>query len=282
MSQPSISAYIPCFNNAATLAEVIASIRAQRPGVDDLVVIDDGSTDRSASVAESLGARVVRHEVNLGRGAARARAMCEARHDLVLCCDGTTALSADFLERALPWFDDPKVAAVFGHWAAAEPGNSLASRWRARHLFKCDLRFEVARKATLSTWGAMVRKSLCEAAGGFDPKLRHSEDADLGQRLIGAGYDVVFDPAIQIFALTENSVCQVLERYWRWHAGSGEAATVRDYLKQIAYSIKVMACRDLAAGDPLSLPISLLSPHYQFWKTAWRRFRGVAQSRQRL
>ena len=109
-----ISAYIPCYNNIDTIAEAVNSIRRQKVAVDELFVIDDGSTDGSAEAVESMGIRVIRNEKNLGRGAVRNRAMVEAKNELVLCCDATNTLPPDFVSRLLPWFKDPKVAAVCG------------------------------------------------------------------------------------------------------------------------------------------------------------------------
>ena len=178
---PAVSAWIPSFNNAATLARALESIRAQTLPVAELFVVDDGSTDESVGVAEQLGVRVVRHEQNLGRGAARARAMREARHDLTLCCDAGNALEPDFLERALPSFDDPRVAAVCGRFSGGGE-RGVADRWRSRHLFKVSTPLPMSRRAGLLTGGAVLHKTRCEAVGGFDHALRHSEDADLGRR----------------------------------------------------------------------------------------------------
>lgn len=269
MTSPAISAYIPCFNNAATLGAAIDSIRHQSVAVAEMFVIDDGSTDGSCTVAERMGVRVIRNRKNQGRGAVRARAMQEVSHDLVLSCDSTNALPREFCERALPWFESEKVAAVFGRMSQTD-NRSVVSRWRGRHLFKVDACLSVNRRASLSTGGVMMRRPCALGVGNFAASLRHSEDADLGGRLLAAEYEVVFDPKIHITSLGENTVTQVLERYWRWYAGKEEHVTWKSYLKLIIYAFKGMAVRDLRARDPLSVPISLFCPHYQFWKSYLR------------
>src|SRR6266851_5482973 len=107
------TAAIPAFQSAATLPTVIAGLRANDPPPHEIIVIDDGSSDDSAVVAAKAGARVVRLTQNMGRGAARARAMEEVNTPLVLMCDDTLAPAPDFAARALSWLADAKVAAVF-------------------------------------------------------------------------------------------------------------------------------------------------------------------------
>ena len=270
MSTRPLSASIVCYNNETTLGETIRSIQAQTVPVDDLLVVDDGSTDGSAAVAAALGARVIGHPANLGRGAARALAMREARHDLVLCVDATGTIEPAFLSRVLPWFDEPHVAAVCSRIDDPRP-RGLVRRWRARHLFRTGAQVSVARKASLITGGSVLRRAAILGIGNFDPDLRYAEDADAGGRLLAAGHDVVFDPRVCMTSTTDNSLAQVLERYWRWSAGSNDAPSWHGYLRQIAYSIKVMARQDLSAGDPAAAAISLLTPHYHAWKTLLRR-----------
>ncbi len=274
MNPHPISAYIPCFNNAASLAQVIESLRHQTLKVNELFVVDDGSSDSSCAIAGQLGVRVIRHERNLGRGAVRARAMEEAAHDLVLSCDATNVLSADFCERAHERFSSPKVAAVFGRMSQHDH-RSVVSRWRGRHMFKMETTLSLDRHAVLTTWGLMMRRSTVVEVGNFDPRVRHTEDIDLGERLLGAGYEVVFDPDLTVTSIVNNSLREVLDRYWRWYAGKDERVSWRGYVKQIVFALKVMAAMDLRAGDPLSLPITLFSPHYQFWRSYIRKFQAM-------
>jgi len=264
------SAYVPCFNHAATLRAVVESLLRQSHPPEELVVIDDGSTDNSADTLRDLPVRLVRLGRNLGRGAARARAMTETTEDFVLSCDATQRLAPDYAAQALRWFDDPAVAAVFGVHEKGAP-RSAAGRWRERHLFKVDAPRVLRHDALLATNGAVVRRSAVAAAGGFDSALRHSEDLDLGRRLLAQGGAVVCDPELKFSSLVENSLGEVLERYWRWHAGPDERTDWRGYLRTIAYAVKVMARADLAARDPFAAAISLACPHYQFWKSRLRR-----------
>jgi glycosyltransferase involved in cell wall biosynthesis len=268
-----IAAYIPCYNNQHTLAEAIQSVQSQTLAIDDLFVVDDGSTDESASVAIALGVEVLRQEANSGRGAARSRAMQRARHDLVLCCDATNVLAPDFCARAFSWFEDAKVAAVFGR-ISQRPGGDAVTRWRGRYLFQmpdpCTAPKTATRDSSFATYGAMVRRTAVMEVGNFDARLRHSEDAELGRRLLANQWDVVQDPALVSISIVRNSLSQVLERYWRWNAGAEEAISWSGYVRLISYAVKSMAMSDLKDRDLGRALISLCCPHYQFWRSRLR------------
>jgi glycosyltransferase involved in cell wall biosynthesis len=254
-----VSAYVPCYNAGSTVSEAVRSILEQTSPVEEVFVVDDGSADGPDSVN---ALKVVKISSNSGRGAARARAMAEAKYELVLGCDATLRLDRNFLERALPWFENPKVAAVFG-WVNEAALSTAANRWRGRHLYKSDIPKSISREANLAAGCFVVRKSLVEQIGGFNPSLAAGEDFDLGQRLLNAGFDVVFDPALFACSYLENSLWEVLERYARWNSPDGMG--LRDYLRQMNYAFKVMVPADLRAKDLPGAFISLLSPHYQFW-----------------
>lgn len=92
----SVSAFFPCFNDAATIGWVLerAAITLGTLSIDhELIVIDDGSSDRSqsaiASAAERLGeVRLIAHEANLGYGGALISGFAAARHEWVFYTDG--------------------------------------------------------------------------------------------------------------------------------------------------------------------------------------------------
>ncbi len=261
-----IVGYVPFFNNAVTVRRAIASLLKQEPALGDIFAIDDGSTDDGAQRVESLGVRTVRMGTNLGRGAARAAAMREARGHFVISCDACAVLPADFARKARRWFEDSDaVAAVYGVMTQTAGGGPVR-RWRGRHLFRTANRpVEAALVDSFSTYGAMVRREAVMDVGNFNKELRYAEDAELGRRLRAAGWQIVFDPDLEAECICENTLAQVMERYWRWHARPGVRPSVRGYVADVVYSVRAMVRADLAAGDPACAAISLLAPHYRFW-----------------
>ena len=270
------SAYVPCFNNSSSVGEALRSLQAQAPPPTQLLLVDDGSSDESRSIAELLGVTVVSMGHNAGRGAVRACSIDLAKCEYVACCDATNYLPPDYVARALHWFADLRVAAVCGPISQQHP-KTQADRWRDRHLFKISSTMSVQHRSLLSTYGCVVRTSAVREVGNYNQLCRHSEDIDLGRRLLDAGYDVVFDPALIVYSGVSNTIPQVLERYWRWHAGAQEQTTIRGYMKNVWYSIRFMMLQDLHDKDIASLWLTLLCPHYQFWRSWLRRSSGQVQ-----
>ena len=81
-------AAIPCFNEELAIGSVVLKARKH---VDDVLVVDDGSTDSTVEVATEAGAVVVSHEVNMGKGAAIKTALeytSEGGFDALVLLDG--------------------------------------------------------------------------------------------------------------------------------------------------------------------------------------------------
>jgi glycosyltransferase involved in cell wall biosynthesis len=253
------SVVIPAYQNAGTLPAVISAWRSATPAPGSILVVDDGSADGTAAVAEQAGAKVLRLPANAGRGAARARGLQETGAPLVVMCDATLVPADHFLAHALPWFAEPKVAAVFAHVGQETP-RTVVDRWRGRHLFK-PAPPELHRQALLATGLCVLRRDAMVNAGGFDLALRSGEDADLGRRLLAGGWEVVADPALRAMSLARESAHALLARYARWNSPRGIGGRV--WIRQMAYAVKVMARQDLQAGDPCAALLSLASPFYQ-------------------
>jgi len=84
---PEISLAIPAYNEAEIIGQVVTALLGSAPWR-EVLVIDDGSTDGTADIAEAAGARVVRHPYNKGNGAAIKTAIRHAAGDYMLIVDG--------------------------------------------------------------------------------------------------------------------------------------------------------------------------------------------------
>lgn len=97
-----VTVVIPAFNEAAAIGPVVDSVRAQCAGlVDEVIVVDDGSSDRTAEIAEQSGARVIRHTHNRGYGGALKTGIRAAQSEFVLTMDSDGQHSAEDVKRLI-------------------------------------------------------------------------------------------------------------------------------------------------------------------------------------
>jgi glycosyltransferase involved in cell wall biosynthesis len=118
-----ISAIVPAWNAAERLAATLASITAQTLPADEVIVVDDGSTDATAAVALAAGAHVLR-QARQGPGAALNAGMAASRGDLIGWLDDDDLWAPDKLAvEAAALAADPALDGVFGHVRCfADPG----------------------------------------------------------------------------------------------------------------------------------------------------------------
>ncbi|MFN5162807.1 MAG: glycosyltransferase family 2 protein, partial [Cyanobacteriota bacterium] len=188
-----VSVVLPFRNAAPWLPACLASLDAQTDPAWELVAIDDGSSDASASLVADWAAgrpqplRLLRQP---GRGVAAARnaGWAAATAPLVAFLDADDLALPGRLERQAARFEaDPQLQHLLCGWrrldASGAPLHDVQP-WQEGAGFTLESAFE--HKAVLpSAW--MLRRSLLTRLGGFDPALRHAEDVDLLLRLAAAG-----------------------------------------------------------------------------------------------
>lgn len=212
-----LSVIIPVLNGEATIAELLRSLHASSRTPDEIIVVDDGSTDRSAAIAASLGATVLATPGRCGPATARGIGAREARGDLLVFLDadvfvhpgsnrhpGTIAL----LERALS--EDSSLHAVFGSYDTSPREPNFVSQWKnLSHHFVHQKGHPEAQ--TFWAGCGAIRKDTFLAVGGFDLRYRGAtiEDIELGYRLRERGYRIRLDPSI---------LCTHAKRWTAWSA----------------------------------------------------------------
>jgi glycosyltransferase involved in cell wall biosynthesis len=172
---PSVAVIIPCFNDGATLMEAVRSAQGQSR-IDELVVVDDGSTDLAtldvAAALEAEGVTVV-HRPNGGPGAARMSGVRACRADYIFALDaddrllpGALAALAEALDR------DGDLALVWGDYQLFG-----AQGYRQRTAPVLDP-WQITYQNDAQGTSMMIRRSALLAAGGWDESGGY-EDWDL-------------------------------------------------------------------------------------------------------
>ena len=163
---PRVAVLIPAYNEEERIAETVKAA-VQMPGVDELVVIDDGSTDDTTSAAEAAGAKTIRLENNSGKGAALNAGVDQVDADIYLMIDGDLGSSASethrLLEPVVAGHADMSIAimqAPEGHKGGFGFVLRL-SRWAIRKLGGAVVLAPISGQRAF-------RKELIEKIGGFE------------------------------------------------------------------------------------------------------------------
>jgi glycosyltransferase involved in cell wall biosynthesis len=163
--EPLVSVIIPVFNGERFLREAVESVLDQKYSPVEIIVVDDGSTDGTATVARSLSETVrYLYQTNQGPAAARNRGIEQAQGSLIAFADADDLWPASKLDLQLPYLiEDPKIDIVLGRIQQVTVDGPTQAQ---------DPAFSV------NLGSAVMRKSVFERVGLFDETMRYSEDVD--------------------------------------------------------------------------------------------------------
>ena len=207
MKAPRVTVVIPLYNKEAFIARSLESVLAQSFQDFEVIVMDDGSTDRGVEVAERFTndsrVRVVR-QPNLGPGAARNNAAALGTGEFIAPLDADDSWDPHYLKEGIRRLDElgPNVACITFAMMVFPMKLSSGQRWKKvgiqpdRYRVVSDTQPEriIAFLANMLPTTMIIRRSVFEKAEGFYSKNRclFSEDAYLALRIL-MEYEVAFD-----------------------------------------------------------------------------------------
>ena len=198
--RPRLSVVIPVHNGRDYLPRCLKALAESTRPADEVLVVDDGSTDNTVSIAHAHDVSVIElHDNPHGPAYARNRGSVVATGDVLVFIDADVVVHADTLERIESTFvQEPAVQALFGSYDDNPPSPEVASRFK--NLLHHYVHQHGNRNATTFWAGCgAIRKQVFLAAGGFaESYLRPSiEDIELGLRMHRANAVIRLCPEIQ-------------------------------------------------------------------------------------
>ena len=216
---PSVSVVVCTYNGSRTIRDCLEGLQRLDYPDFEVIVVDDGSTDGTATIAREYDVRVISTE-NRGLAAARNLGLTAARGEIVAYLDddaypdprwlqylADTFLRTDYVAIGGPNIPPPGDGAIADCVANAPggPTHVLLSDREAEHIPGCNMAF---------------RKAALEAVGGFDPQFRVAgDDVDVCWQLQKAGWKLGFSPAAVVWHHRRDSV----RAFWKQQKGYGRA-----------------------------------------------------------
>jgi GT2 family glycosyltransferase len=196
----SVSVIIPVYNAAEHLKACLTRLAQWPAGPLELIVVDDGSTDESADVARSFGARVLSTGGRKGPARARNLGAHAARGEILFFIDSDVCVHEDTLERVRRDFrENPDLDALIGSYDSNPKSPDFISQYKnLMHSFV----HQKGRQNACTFWSGCgaIRREVFLKHAGFDESYGRPaiEDIELGYRLREAGRKMLLDKDLQV------------------------------------------------------------------------------------
>jgi glycosyltransferase involved in cell wall biosynthesis len=292
---PVISVIVPVRNSPEELRLCLGNLFDSTYARYEVIVVDDASTDETASVAIELGARVLQLGERGGPAGARNRGAELALGRILFFLDADVCATPETLREVADTFErDPAVDAVFGSYDTQPTAGNVLSQYKNlfHHYVHQDSDEEA--KTFWSGCGA-VRRSVFTKMGGFSARYTRPsiEDIELGMRMHAAGHRIMLNKKIQVTHLKRWTLWSIvktdlLDRGVPWtklmleEGGmpndlnvkfSQRISVVLAYGLLLSFGISVWYSRHLLA---LPLVLMMLISFLDFWSVK-RRFPTVVR-----
>ncbi|MBI3123212.1 MAG: glycosyltransferase [Ignavibacteriales bacterium] len=229
---PFVSIIVPVYNEGKVLRSSIESLLELDYSNYEIIIVNDGSTDDTAIVAESLvgyqkgvsGLVKVSliNKPNGGKAKALNAGIQYSEAQFVLCMDGDSQLSEDTLKMAVRHFIDPAVGAVAGNVKVQNRKRMLTDLQALEYLE--GLNMARSSQGFLQMVNiipgpiGIFRKSAFKDAGFYSSDT-FAEDADVTLKILAAGWKIAYEPNAIAFTEAPITIYQLLKQRYRWTRG---------------------------------------------------------------
>jgi glycosyltransferase involved in cell wall biosynthesis len=178
MPGPLVTVVVPAHNAAAYLDEALDAIAAQDYSPLQVIVVDDGSTDETAILARARESVMVVSQPNAGPSAARNAGIAQARGDYITFCDADDVFRPSKVRVQSEYLDQhDEVGCVLVHHETFFATGTPRPDW-------------LTDDEGVQPQSAMVRRSVVDAVGGFDPDYQLTEGMEWLSRMRDAGIGI--------------------------------------------------------------------------------------------
>jgi glycosyltransferase involved in cell wall biosynthesis len=211
MTATRISFVIPMYNEAATIGRSLAAIQAESVPGDEVIVIDNGSTDGSPDIARRFPGIIVLSLPGATIAALRNHGAALAKGLILGFIDADCVITPGWRAKVIDILGRDEIAGVGSRYSL--PADAV---WIERAWFSQTFR-ERRRAHYINSGNLAVRKSVFNKVGGFDESLVTGEDAEFGLRLNSLGFTLVEEPEVQAAHLGNPKTLSAFYRKQKWH-----------------------------------------------------------------
>ncbi len=282
-----VSIIIPAYNCEQTISQVLDCVFQQSYQPIEVIVVDDGSSDKSAELIKRYNQVRYFHQTNAGPAKARNKGAAMAKGDVIFFTDSDCFADQDWIKNAMIYFNHKKADVVAGSYGIANPESTLALCVHQEIIYRHQ--YLMGEKTVVfGSYNVGMRKSIFKQVGGFDESYLHAsgEDNDLSYKITKKGYEMYFCLDAIVRHNHPSSVKKYLQEQFRhgfWRAwlykthpnmvGGDQYTFWKDMLEvpfsllicmSIIYGIFVNSSLGFIGGASISLCLLMIELYYSW------------------
>ncbi len=289
----SVSAIIPTWNRADLLESILSNLRTQTRPPDQIIVVDNGSTDATQIVARRFGVDLIVFPENRGFAIAVNEGIRHATGEWILIINNDVVLEPQWIERLLASVEGSDAAFAAGKLLRKDDQGTLDGSWdlisRAAYAWRCGYGrqdgeiWSTRRKIWMAPMtAALFHKEVFERVGLLDARFEsYYEDVDFGIRCVLAGLHGIYEPAAVGVHMDKASSGKKRARVMYLTGRNQLLILAKHYpattLRRFAWPILVGQILALMAAAKQGHPLAALKGKCEaLWR--WRTFREHRES----
>lgn len=214
-----VSVIIPCFNAEQWVAEAIDSCLKQTYPNIEIIVVDDGSTDRSLEIIQSYGEQIIWQSLpHKGGNFARNTGFSLSKGEYIQYLDADDYILPDKIEKQVSFLEETQADVVYGDWRLQRhlaDGSIYLDNIEVSQ-FQADILSSLLANWWVALAALLYRRSAVENSSGWDENLVAAQDRDFFLSVVMAGAKVVYQPGCSSIYRRYGSVTVSTSSKTRW------------------------------------------------------------------
>ena len=276
-----ISLYIPVYNGESTIESVLKNALQLDPGDDEIIIIDDGSNDKTKEILKKYENRItiIKNKINQGLGFSRNLAISKSKHQLVASIDADVEPEKKWLLKLYETQKKFGSAICGGRLFEKYKDKNIYNMWRDIHGTQNPFGGKIIENLgdTVSGSNTLLNKEVWSNVGGYLNQYKtNGEDVTFCRKLVISKYKISYNGTAECNHLQNDnlkSLCDRARRAYVYGAGLKEPTILRFIQRSIRH---LKFCIRFSLKDFINLRFSLIYINFiMFFNHVIKEFLGL-------